>query len=243
MDDKLLALFSRQMLIPSFGIKLQQKLLDSCVLIVGAGGLGCTLAQTLAGSGVGRLLIVDDDVVSLSNLPRQFLFTEADVGKAKATILSQRIQQRLPAINCQAYVERFDAQLMTTWGKTKMPQVIVDAGDNLELSWQLDQLASDYRLPLVHASVSRFEGHVYVRMPMPQYPTLATLFSQTSSVQSCSQTGVLTAAVAMVANYQATQVLRVLLSPCLGEIAPQLVLFDGLTMRYLPLTVGEKASH
>lgn len=237
MDDRQLLLFSKQIMMPKLGVEHQQRLLNSRVMIVGAGGLGCSVAQTLAGSGVGHLLIIDDDKVELSNLPRQFLFGEEDIGKNKAEILCKRLQQRLPDIHCTAKVARFCENHLSTWGEHNLPHVIADAGDNLPLSWQLDKIADNYQLPLVHASVSRFEGHIYVRLPHVNYPTLMQLFPQTAENESCSQSGVLSAAVAMVANYQATQVLRVLLSPVLGEIPPELVLFDGMTMRYLPMAL------
>lgn len=252
MDDQLLTLYSRQILMPNMGIEAQQQLLDSTVLIVGAGGLGNTVAQYLFGSGVGRLLMVDNDVVEYSNLPRQVLFNAADVGLSKAQVLCQRLTQRLTqsaaqqstqtvseAADCVAFHEVFSEDLMQRLKRDYAIDAIVDAGDNLPLSYQLDEVASREGLPLIHASVSRFEGHCYTRLPRAEFPTLKKLFPNTAERETCSQSGVLTAAVGLMGSYQATSVLRVLLAAKLGEIKPELVLFDGLSMRFMPLSLQE----
>lgn len=237
-DDDALVLYSRQMLLPNVGIAGQLQLQNSCVLIVGAGGLGSTVAQYLAGSGVGRLIIVDDDVVELSNLPRQVLFSSADVGQYKAKILCQRLQQRLPSTSTMAYVRRFSLTLMQEIVADYSPNVVIDAGDNLLLSQQLDVATDEHRLPLVHASVSRFEGYVYVCLPTLAYPRLQALFPEQSEQETCSQTGVLTVAVGMVGACQAAQAVRVLL-PQTGRISPELLVFDGATMRWSAVAVGD----
>ncbi len=238
MKDNLLKLFSKQVMLPAIGIEQQQRLFDSRVMIVGAGGLGCSVAQTLVGSGVGHLLLVDDDKIELSNLPRQFLFAESDIGMPKAEVLCQRLCQRLSSTHCQAKIESFSSDKFNQWKKSFLPDVIVDAGDNLSLTWQLDKVASEHRLPLVHASVNRFEGHIYVRLPTKNYPTVRKLFPDCHNHRSDEHlSGVLSVSVAMIANYQAAQVLRVLLSPVLGQILPELILFDGLNMRCLSVAV------
>ncbi len=240
MEDEQLLLYSRQILMPNIGIEGQQKLLDSTVMIVGAGGLGCTVAQYLLGSGVGRLLVVDDDVVELSNLPRQVLFRQADIGRAKAEVLSEVLNQRLENDACLAVVASFDEALLKEWVQKVGDGdfLVVDAGDNLELTQQLDAVTESLSLPLVHASVSRSEGHIYVRLPKPEFPRLKTLFSQQASAESCSQSGVMSVAVGLIGCYQAMQVVRVLLQPQLGEIVPELVLFDGMSMRFMPISLA-----
>lgn len=239
MDDQDLLLFSRQVLMPNVGVENQQKLLDATVLVVGAGGLGNAVVQSLAASGVGRLIVVDDDSVEHSNLPRQFLFYPSDIGRAKATVVCERIQQRMPVVKCLAKVCQFsDALMAELYENGDMPQVIVDAGDNLALSLQLDAVATSYSLPLVHASVSRFEGHVYVRLPEKKFPPIQQVFQQASAAESCSQTGVLSVAVALLGSFQAAQVLRVLLAQEGHTIMPELVLFDGATMRFMPMSLA-----
>lgn len=239
MTDEELLRHSRQILLPHVGVEGQQKLLNSTVLIVGAGGLGCSVAQYLVGSGIGKLVVVDDDVVELSNLPRQIVFEHTDIGAFKANVLCERLNRRLSLGNCQSVVEKFNATLVEALVKENGSEhlLLVDAGDNLSLSYQMDQVATDFQLPLVHASVSRSEGHVYVRLPKKTFPCLSSVFSEQSIAESCSQSGVLTVAVGLLGSYQAMQVVRVLLRPKLGELTPELVLFDGMTMRFMPLSL------
>ncbi|MGY0399139.1 MAG: HesA/MoeB/ThiF family protein [Ostreibacterium sp.] len=241
MDDKELLLYSRQMLVGQWGVETQEKIRDKKVLIVGAGGLGCSVAQYLAGSGVGGLIIIDGDIVDWSNLPRQILFSAEDVGKPKATRLAEIIMNRLPTTTCTAKNSLFSDELMQNLMAEDTIDLVIDAGDNLALSYQLDHLVKRYQLPLVHASVSRFEGHCYVRLPEDNFPALKTLFPQPSVTESCSQAGVLTVAVGLIASYQATQAIRVLVSPCLGEIKPELIFFDGMTMRLMSISLAQNA--
>ncbi len=240
MDDEQLLLYSRQILMPNIGVEGQEKLLDSTVLIIGAGGLGCTVAQYLVGSGIGQLIVVDDDIIELSNLPRQVLFSRADIGQAKAEVLCEVLNRRLEKITCQAVVEKFNYSLVK-----KIVQeigvdnlLLVDAGDNLELSYQLDEAAGKFHLPLVHASVARYEGHVYTRLPQSDFLSLKAVFSQHATTESCSQSGVMTVAVGLIGGYQAMQAVRVLLRPQLGEVVPELILFDGISMRFIPISLS-----
>ncbi len=243
MNDEQLLLYSRQVLMPNIGVEGQEKLLDSTVLIVGAGGLGCTVAQYLVGSGIGRLIVVDDDIIELSNLPRQVLFSRADIGQAKAEVLCEVLNRRLEKNVCQAVVEKFNyllvKKIVQEIGVDNL--LLVDAGDNLELSYQLDEAAEKFHLPLVHASVSRGEGYLYTRLPQSDFLSLQTVFSQHSTTESCSQNGVMTVAVGLIGVYQAMQVIRVILRPHLGEIVPELVLFDGMAMRFMALRLEAKS--
>lgn len=236
-SDKQLALFSRQMLMPNVGIEGQEKLLNATVLIVGAGGLGCSVAQYLHGSGVGKLIVVDDDVVELSNLPRQIVFRESDVGKSKAEILCKALQSRFDDVVCVAVNQRFSADCYATLSEQYAFDVLIDCGDNLPLTWLLGGLASDNGLPLVHASVSRNEGHLYRYLPRAEFPPPGKLFPATAETETCSQSGVLSATVGVIASLQAHHVVSLLLAADKGNIKPELLLFDGQSSRLMPITV------
>lgn len=237
MNDNDLLRYSRQILLPAVDIAGQQRLRDATVLLIGAGGLGCSVAQSLMGSGIGRLIVVDDDTIELSNLPRQVLFSDADIGQAKAQVLCRQLKARTPDSECVAVNERADSALLAKLFSRYHINVLVDAGNNLQLTHSLDAVASIQALPLVHASVSRFEGHLYTRLPEARFPTLQQLFPAPADAETCSQSGVLTVAVSIVAAMQAAQVVRVLLSPDLGVIAAELQLFDGTTMRWSAIRI------
>lgn len=231
MEDNDLLRYSRQILLPAVDIDGQQRLHAATVLLVGAGGLGCWVAQSLMGSGIGRLIVVDDDCIELSNLPRQMLFCDVDIGQLKSQVLCQQLNKRMPTGEAIAVTQRADSALLAHLLAQYNVDILVDAGDNLALSYDLDAVATAQQLPLVHASVSRFEGHLYSRLPNESFPALATLFPAPSDSESCSQSGVLTVAVSLIAAMQAAQVVRVLLAPKLGDIVPELLIFDGMTMR------------
>jgi len=232
MDDAGLLYHARQIMVPRIGLEGQKKLTDSTVLLVGAGGLGCSVAQYLAGSGVGRIVIVDHDVVESSNIARQVLFDNGDIGLSKAAVLAKKIRHRCPETEVFAYSARYSHELGEDVLKRFSIDVVIDAGDDLVLSYALDALALSCDLPIVFVSVSRVEGYSYTRLAQPRFLSFRALFPASGDVQSCSQSGVLTTAVGLMAAFQAHQVLRVLLLPELGDIEPEIHTFDGVTMTF-----------
>lgn len=230
MNDEQLLYFSRQILVNQFGIKAQQTLLNSTVLIVGCGGLGCSVAMTLAGSGIGKLILVDDDVVEQSNLPRQILFSEEDIGKAKCEVASNHLTKQFSYSQFIAINQCFDADLWAEKLADNNINLIIDAGDNLALSKALTSIADNQQIPVIHASVIRFEGFVYAYLPSPysstHFPSIKTLFPDNSDTETCSSQGVLTVAVTLIANLQATQAIRVLLNT-IYSVDAELYLLDG----------------
>lgn len=225
MDDNALLYFSRQLLVNRFAFTGQEKLLNSTVLIVGAGGLGCSVAMALAGSGVGSLILVDDDLIEVSNLARQQLFTGNDIGQAKSVTACNRLREQFPHSEFTAVNKRFNKPLFNEQLANTSIDLLIDAGDNLALTHLLAELADEYNIPLIHASVIRFEGFVYAYLPKVNFPNAKVLFPDNSSQETCSEQGVLTVAVSLVANLQAVQAIRVLTTP--ETVRPELLLFDG----------------
>ncbi|MPV85853.1 HesA/MoeB/ThiF family protein [Ostreibacterium oceani] len=235
MDNAFLQFYSRQMLFDSVGVTGQSVLQAKTVIIAGVGGLGCHVAQALAGSGVGRLILVDHDTVDETNLARQTLFNQASIGQNKAEVAQKTLAAHFSFVDIVSVNRPFDSSLVTDY----RPDVLVDCGDNWPLTQCLDGVASAGMCPLVHASVSRFEGISYTRLDAT-FPALTALFSRPMAEESCSQSGVLTPAVGLLGYVQACQVLRVLLYPTLGEILPQMLLFDGATMGFRTISVAKQ---
>lgn len=152
--------YQRQMLLPEIGEHGQKCLADARVLIVGVGGLGSPLAMYLAGAGVGHLGIVDCDVVSVSNLHRQVLYTQDQVGQPKVYCAQARLKAMNPDIEVMAYNIRFSA------GNAKdlvgEYDIVVDGSDNFETRYLLDDVCADLGKPYVFGAICGFRGQVSV---------------------------------------------------------------------------------
>ena len=203
--------YSRQQLIRQIGVVGQRKLGNSRVLIVGAGGLGCQVAAQLAGAGVGHLTIVDHDDVALSNLHRQILFREPDVGQSKSAVAARE----LIAINSDIVVQAMSVKLSpaNVAQLVRDSSLVVDAGDNFALSYLLSD-ACAHKIPLVAASVNRTFGYVGVfcgnaANPAPSFRAAFPKLPQ--QLQSCELVGVTGPGVGVIASLQAQETLKVLL--------------------------------
>jgi molybdopterin/thiamine biosynthesis adenylyltransferase/rhodanese-related sulfurtransferase len=225
--------YSRHLLIPEVGEEGQMKLLDSRVLLLGAGGLGSPAALYLAAAGVGRLGIVDDDRVDASNLQRQVLHSTARIGEWKAESAKRTLQELNPDVEVRPYLERLTSEnveriLADGW------DVIVDGADNFPTRYLINDAAVWHAIPLVHGSIYRFEGQATVfdtanggpcyrcLFPLPPPPELAP---------SCAEGGVLGVLPGIVGSLQASEALKL----CLGagkSLSGRLLLFDALETEF-----------
>lgn len=229
-DDQLL-LYSRQIMLPQIDIQGQEKLLAAKVVIFGVGGLGCPALLYLAASGVGEITIVDDDVVELSNVQRQILFSASDVGRKKTEVASERIQ--LLQTNCKVNViDKLpdDAQLTTL---IKHADVVLDGTDNFNSRYRHNLTCVQTRTPLVSGAVIRFEGQVTVfknqDMAAPCYHCLYP--DAQDEQENCSENGVLGSVAGMVASVMATETIKVVVN--IGQpISERLLLLDALAMEW-----------
>jgi len=152
--------YIRQQLVDKLGVESQAKLANARVLIVGVGGLGSPVSTLLAGAGVGEIVLVDDDVVSLSNLHRQTLFTESDVGELKVKAAKKRLSDINSDISIKVVAERLTIDNANQL--TSQSTVVVDAADNFLTSYLLSDLCFEQRIPLVSASVLTTHGYLGV---------------------------------------------------------------------------------
>lgn len=214
--------YHRQQQVPQMGLESTQRLADAHVLIIGAGGLGSPVSLFLTGAGVGEITLVDHDEVSLSNLHRQILFNEADIGTPKATSAQKHLHARNREITINAIPERLSirnaAQLVT------QATVVVDAADNFLVSYLLSDLCLEKRIPLVSASVLTTHGYlgVFCGTKDKPAPSLRAVFpSPSSEVNNCNTAGVTGPSVGIIASYQAQEVLKVIMgsdSQLLGKL-------------------------
>lgn len=217
--------YDRHIKLAEFGVDGQVAVRDAVVTMVGAGGLGVPAAQYLAAAGVGRLRIVDDDHVEVSNLQRQPAYRTADVGAAKATTMARTLEAVNPTIAIEALTERLTAtnadRLLTG------SDVVVDATDRFSSRYAISDAGQRLGIPVVFGAVYRWEGQLAVFAPGgPCYRCLFPAPPEPGVALDCAVTGVLGPVVGTLGSMQATETLRMLTSP--ADVATdRLTLFDA----------------
>lgn len=223
--------YSRQLLIPEIGQKGQRKLLDSKVLIIGAGGLGSPAALYLTASGVGTIGLVDDDNVDESNLQRQVLHSAERVGMPKTASARLTISGLNPETHVVEHRERLTAEnverLIADY------DVIVDGTDNFDTRYVLNDAAVRLRKPIVHGSIYRWDGQVTTFVPFagPCYRCMYPTQPPDELAPACSVAGVLGVLPGIVGMLQANEVFKLLLG--VGEtLSGRLLMFDAMSTRF-----------
>jgi adenylyltransferase/sulfurtransferase len=228
-DKKELERYSRHFVLPLFGMEGQDKLKKASVVVVGAGGLGCPVLQYLTAAGVGTIGIIDNDVVSESNLQRQILYGSDDIGKPKSTQAAKKLNQlnhyvkilpvslRISADNALELLKGFD--------------IVVDCTDNFQTRYLLNDACVLLNKPLVYGSVFRYEGQVSVfnYNDGPNYRDLYPAPPNPGSVPNCEEGGVLGVLPGIIGGIQANEVLKIITkigTPLNGR----LMILDTLTL-------------
>lgn len=152
--------YNRQIIIPEVGLEGQEKLKKSGILVVGAGGLGCPVLQYLSAAGVGKIAIVEFDMVDEGSLQRQILYGSDDIGKLKSIIARDRLEHLNSLIDIEIFNLRLDAD--NSMRILKDFDIIVDATDNVETRYVIDDSCADLGKPMVHGAIYKFEGQVSV---------------------------------------------------------------------------------
>jgi adenylyltransferase/sulfurtransferase len=226
------ARYSRHLLIPEVGEEGQLKLLDSKVLLIGAGGLGSPASLYLAAAGVGRIGIVDADVVDESNLQRQIVHSTESLGEPKVESAKRTIEALNPDVEVVAYKERLTSEnieriLADGW------DVIVDGADNFPTRYLVNDASVWHGIPVVHGSIYRFEGQVTVFKPHegPCYRCLFPTPPPPELAPSCAEGGVLGVLPGVIGSLQASEALKLALG--IGEpLIGRLLLFDALAATF-----------
>jgi sulfur-carrier protein adenylyltransferase/sulfurtransferase len=225
--------YSRHILLKGMGVEGQLKLKSARVLVVGAGGLGSPVLLYLAAAGIGQIGIADHDTVDISNLQRQILYTENDVGQNKAETAVIRLNERNSLITYRAFPFRLTAA--NALDIVKDFDVVVDGTDNFPTRYLLNDACVILNKPLVYGSILSYEGHVSVfnlfrnGIFSPNYRDLFPSPPDPETVPDCSQAGVLGVLPGLIGCVQANEVLKVLTGA--GEpLAGKLLIFDSLTL-------------
>jgi molybdopterin/thiamine biosynthesis adenylyltransferase/rhodanese-related sulfurtransferase len=205
-----LKLYDRQIILPELGITGQEKLKAARVMMIGAGGLGCPVLQYLVAAGVGHIGIVDDDVVDISNLHRQILYSIADVGKPKAETAKQKLEWVNPFVELIAYEERVSpdnaVKLISGY------DIVVDGSDNFNTRYLVNDTCVALNKPLIFGSIFKFEGQVSVfnYQDGPNYRDIFPEPPQENEVPNCSETGVIGVLPGIIGAYMANEAIKII---------------------------------
>ena len=206
--------FSRQIILKNIGTLGQKKILNSKVLIIGMGGLGCPVAEFLTRSGVGILGIVDHDLVNLSNIHRQSLYDAKDLNKSKVKIA----QKKLKNINSKTKVNIFNFKLdKNNFEKIiKKYDFIVDGTDNFTTKFLINDLSLKYKKFLVTGAISKFDGHIFTfNFNNKKNPCLRCFYQEeiiSDNILNCEYEGILGTVAGIVGTMQANEVLKKILN-------------------------------
>jgi adenylyltransferase/sulfurtransferase len=202
--------YNRQVILPEIGLVGQEKLKSAKVLMIGAGGLGCPALQYLAAAGVGEIGIADDDIVDISNLHRQILYSTADIGKRKARIAGEKLSQLNPHVRITAFNERFTidnaARLCRNY------DLVIDGSDNFETRYLVNDTCVALNKVLVFGSIFKFEGHISVfnYRNGPNYRDVFPEAPPGDEVPSCAEIGVLGVLPGIIGAYMANEAIKII---------------------------------
>ncbi len=239
MDDQQLLRYSRHILLDEIGIEGQEKLLAAHALVIGAGGLGSPVALYLASAGIGRITLVDDDTVDLTNLQRQVLHTTSRVGQPKAESGKTALAEINPGVDVIALRERADdarlAELVAD------ATVVLDCTDNFRTRHAINRACVNAKVPLVSGAAIRMDGQIAVFDPRGGgtacYACLFPPDQQFEEVQ-CSTMGVFAPLVGIIGTMQAAEALKLVAG--IGEsLANRLLLLDARTMEWTSIRTAK----
>ena len=234
--------YHRQEILKHFGLEGQQALARSSVLVIGAGGLGCPVLQYLVAAGVGRVCVVDDDIVDMTNLHRQVLFGQNDIGKSKAETAGEKLR----ALNNTVTIECKSIRV----GKENALSLIsdfdlvMDCSDNFSTRYLVNDACVIKGKPLVYGAVSRFEGQVAMFNVdgSGNYRDLFPEIPDDDEVNNCAETGVLGVLPGVIGSLMATEALK-FLSGAGSVLSAQLLTYSALTNQFLLVSYSKSETY
>jgi len=239
LDDAQLLRYSRHILLNEIGVEGQEALLASHALVIGAGGLGSPVALYLGSAGVGRITVVDHDVVDETNLQRQIAHNLARVGRPKAESIREAITAINPDVQVTPVVQRADEALLDTL--IAQADVVLDCTDNFATRHAINRACVKHRRPLVSGAAIRMDGQLSVfDTRSPGNPCYACVFPETAGLEEtrCATMGVFAPLVGIVGSMQAAEALK-LLTGLGSRLTGQLLMLDGRDLAFHQITVPQ----
>ena len=226
--------YQRQLLIEDFGVEGQRRLNKARVIIAGAGGLGGVVATYLTVAGVGKIRLIDHDLVETTNLNRQILYGDKDIGKKKVDVASSKLKSLNKEVEIEGVCQKITKE--NVFNLVNDFDLIVDAMDNFQTRFILNEVVIQKKIPLFHGAVRGFEGRATTIVP-GKTVCLKCLYSR---VPEPSVSPVIGVAPAVIGSLQATEVIKYLTG--MGELLTnRLLIYDGLGMEFTEIKLKRRA--
>ena len=241
LNKKEIEKFSRQIILKNIGTLGQKKILDSKILIIGMGGLGCPAADFLIRSGIGTLGIADHDTVNLSNIHRQSLYMEKDLGKSKVKVAKKRLNE----INSKTKINTFNFKLVKkNFEKiVKNYDYIIDGTDNFKSKFLINDLSKKLEKILVTGAISKFDGHIFTfNFKNKNDPCLRDFYQEkviTDEILNCEYEGILGTVAGIIGTMLANEVLKQILN--IGHNLNRFILIvDLLNLKFRKVKINKR---
>tara|TARA_B100000029_G_scaffold103227_1_gene93699 strand:- start:581 stop:1330 length:750 start_codon:yes stop_codon:yes gene_type:complete len=240
LTKKLIEKYSRQIVLKDIGILGQRKIINSKVLIVGAGGLGCPAADYLSRAGVGSLGIADHDKVSLSNIHRQSLYDSTDVGKFKVEAIKNKIKKINPSVRLKLYKKKINKDNIKNIIKNF--DIIVDGSDNFQTKFLINKFSIKFKKKLVVGAISKFDGHIFsFDFKIKKIPCLKCFYQSDPSneILNCESEGIMGPLAGIIGSIQSMQVLKLILN-MKNDIFGKILIMDFKSLNFKKIKFSKK---
>ncbi len=233
--------FSRQLVLKNIGAKGQKKILSSKILVVGVGGLGCPAAENLVRAGIGNIGLIDNDIVNLSNIHRQSLFTSKDIKKLKVSVAAKKLKKINPSTKIKIYKSRLDENNIKKIIKNY--EIIIDGSDNFKTKFLINDYCKKLKKKLVTGAISKFDGHVFTFDFNDRKTASLKNFYQENEISddnlNCEFEGVLGTTASIVGTTQANEALKMIMK--IGQnLKNQILIIDLLNLNFRKVRFNKK---
>jgi len=240
LNKNLIERYSRQIVLKSVGVVGQKSIINSKVLIVGVGGLGCPVADNLSRAGVGTIGIADYDKISLSNIHRQNLYNSKDIGKYKVDVVKKKIKSINPFTKIKIYKKKINNENLNII--IKKFDIIVDGSDNFKTKFLLNKYSIKHKKILIVGAISKFDGHVFTFNFKDKKTPCLRCFYQTEpsdEILNCEAEGIMGPAAGIIGNIQANEVLKKILKIGI-DLKKNILIVNLLTLNFRKVSFKKK---
>ena len=225
--------FSRQLVIKNIGPKGQKKILSSKILIVGVGGLGCPAAESLVRAGVGTIGLVDNDIINLSNIHRQSLFSSKDVKKLKVSVAAKKLKEINPLTKIVTYKSRLNEKNIENI--IRHYELIIDGSDNFKTKFLINDCCIKFKKKLITGAISKFDGHIFTfDFKDKKTASLKNFYQEreiSDNILNCEFEGVIGTTASIVGTTQANEALKMIME--IGQnLKNQILIIDLLNLNF-----------
>ena len=233
--------FSRQLVLKNIGAKGQKKILSSKILIVGIGGLGCPAAENLVRAGIGTIGLIDNDIVNLSNIHRQSLFSSKDVKKTKVSVAAKKLREINPLSKIKIYKSRINIKNIE--GIFKNYEIIIDGSDNFKTKFLINDYCVKYKKKLITGAISKFDGHIFTfNFKDKKTASLRNFYQEkeiSDDILNCEFEGIIGTTASIVGSIQANEALKMIVE--IGQnLKNQLLIIDLLNLNFRKVKFKKK---